>query len=400
MDKIRVVFFADVLVENFDGATRTMFQLIKRIPRHRFEFLFVCGAGPDKLYSFECLQIPAVKLPANITYKIALPQLAAQELSQKLQEFKPDVVHIATPSLLGAFAIQFANQQRLPVISIHHTHYTFYVDYYSKWMPFLIGWVKPKAAALKKEFYDRCNMLYVPAKNTAQHLQQLGVKATQIKIWKRGVDTLLFSPRKRNRGLMQYLTGNNNPNVLFTGRLTCEKDLEILFSIYDDLQDCETACNLIIAGDGINRKLYQKRMKNAVFTGKLEHNLLAELYASVDVFVSTAVSENDGDAVLEAMASGLPCVIADGGCAADLIEDGVNGFKCQPNNAADYLERINLLLADDMLYDRIRRKAHSYSKQLDWMQLAEVYFEDISQLAAGSVCTERYAMLFLPGKTG
>ncbi|RVU02584.1 hypothetical protein EOD41_01190 [Mucilaginibacter limnophilus] len=57
--KTRVLFFAEILTEGHDGATRTMFQLLKRIHASQFEYLFICGVGPDELYGFECFKMPA-----------------------------------------------------------------------------------------------------------------------------------------------------------------------------------------------------------------------------------------------------------------------------------------------------------------------------------------------------
>jgi hypothetical protein len=78
--KIKVAFFADILVEDFDGAVRTIFQLIKRIDTTKFEYLFIYGAGPDKLWILMSLKIPAIPLPINTNYCIALPMLAKKRL--------------------------------------------------------------------------------------------------------------------------------------------------------------------------------------------------------------------------------------------------------------------------------------------------------------------------------
>ncbi|RYY33136.1 MAG: glycosyltransferase family 1 protein, partial [Sphingobacteriaceae bacterium] len=117
--KVRVAFFAEILQEGHDGATRTMFQLIKRIDPNQFEFLFIYGVGPDELYGFECFKVPAFTVPVNRNYKMAFPVLVQNSLRERLQEFDPHMVHIATPSLLGEFGLKYANQEKLPVISIY-----------------------------------------------------------------------------------------------------------------------------------------------------------------------------------------------------------------------------------------------------------------------------------------
>lgn len=381
MKKTKVVFFAEILVEEHDGATRTMFQLIRRIAHADFEFLFICGVGPDTIYGFECMRLPTLTLPINKTYKMVLPALAANSLRQKLNTFNPDVVHIATPALLGEFAVKYARQRGLPVISIYHTHFISYVDYYLKKAPFLVDFAKAKMISGQRAFYNQCDTIYVPSESMMTELSSIGIEAYRMKLWKRGIDTQLFSPAKRNRDMMRKLTGNNYPVILFASRLVWEKNLETLFGIYDGLKEKNIKFNLIIAGDGIARKACEARMPDAIFTGKADHANLSVLYASADVFLFPSVSETYGNVVLEAMASGLPCVIADGGGSRDFIEQGVNGFCCSAYMISDYISKLELLMADEHLQQQFRAKGVSYSKTFGWDELAGFYFDDLLHLA-------------------
>ena len=381
MQKIKAVFFAEILIEDFDGASRTMFQLIRRIPHDRFEFLFICGVGPAELFGFECLRIPAMTLPMNSSYRMALPQLARRRLRKKLAAFAPEVIHIATPSLLGEYALQYAARMHLPVLSIYHTHFISYIDYYLRRLPALIPFVKSKVAISQRKFYNRCDLIYVPAEGIIAELVAMNIEAARIKLWKRGMDTGLFSPQKRNPELMHRLTGNDRPTILYASRLVWEKNLETLFRIYDRCQSRPLPYNFMLAGDGVARPACESRLPQAIFTGKVDHATLAELYASADVFVFPSISESYGNVVLEAMASGLPCVIADGGGSRDFIEQGVNGFKCAPNDETEYVEQIERILQDKDLWQQLSTAGRRYSQTFDWAQLAEVYFEDLQTLA-------------------
>ena len=383
--KTRVAFFAEILTGEHDGAVRTMYQLIQRIDAERFEYKFICGVGPDELFGFECIKVPAFTVPVNRNYKMAFPLLVQNSLKEKLNDFKPDVVHIATPSLLGEFALKYAKQENLPVISIYHTHFVSYIDYYLKSAPFLIDFVKSRVIEGQRSFYNQCDVVYVPAESIAAELMDMGISPLKMKLWKRGIDTGLFSPKKKDPHLMRRLTGNNNPVILFASRMVWEKNLETLFRIYDGLKMKGVPFNLVMAGDGTARKICENRMPDAVFTGTVDHGLLAELYASADIFVFPSVSETYGNVVLEAMASGLPCVIADGGGSADFIEQGVNGFKCDPYNEEDYIDKVTALLNNDSLRRQFIDEGLQYSGNLDWNQLAETYFKDIKKLAGHAV---------------
>lgn len=381
MDKIKVAFFAEILIEDFDGASRTMFQLINRIDKSKYEFLFICGVGPDKIQDFECVKIPVINLPINAGYTMALPTMVKKELKKRLKTFKPDVIHIATPSLLGSFSLKYANKHDLPVITIYHTHFISYIDYYLKHTPFLINRVKQVMAENQKDFYNKCDKVYVPAESIKNELEDIGIMPTKMKIWKRGIDNELFSPKHIDPELFINLVGNENPTIIFASRLVWEKNLETLFRIYDKIQACEMDINLLIVGDGGAKKACMLKMPKAVFTGKVNHQELAILYASADLFLFPSVSETYGNVVLEAMASGLPCVIADGGGSKDFIEQGLNGFKCDPYNEDDYLEKMLLILNNRTLKDQFVSEGLNYTHQLSWDQLAQEYFNDLTLFA-------------------
>lgn len=384
MKRTKIAFFAEILIEDFDGASRTMFQLINRIDPKIFDFLFICGVGPDRIMGFECMKIPVINLPINTNYTMALPALAKKKLKKRLSDFAPEVIHIATPSLLGAYALKYANKRELPVISIYHTHFISYIDYYFKHAPFLIGKVKQAIAGTQKAFYNHCDVVYVPAESIKKELEVMGVESSRMQIWRRGINTELFCPEKSDHAFLHKLTGNSYPTIFFASRLVWEKNLETLFRIYDRIQESALKVNILVAGDGIALKAAKLKMKNAIFTGKVDHDTLSMLYASSDVFLFTSVSETYGNVVLEAMASGLPCVIADGGGSADFIKQGINGFKCAPFEEEDYFRRISGILKDEDLRTQFVAEGIKHSQSLSWEQLSSKYFDELSQLAKHS----------------
>ena len=125
-------------------------------------------------------------------------------------------------------------------------------------------------------------------------------------------------------------------------------------------------------------------MKSAIFTGKVDHETLSMLYASSDLFLFTSVSETYGNVVLEAMASGLPCVIANGGGSADFIKQGQNGFTCDPFDEEDYFRRISLVLGDELLRTQFIDDGLRSSSCLSWEQLSVTYFDELTTMSTHS----------------
>ena len=382
MRKVKVAFFAEILIADFDGAARTMFQLFERIDPEKFEFLFICASGPDQIQGFECLKVPSLRIPFNKNYVIGMPSLANRDTWARLDDFAPDLIHIATPSFLGHFALRYARGKSVPVTTIYHTHFISYIAYYLKYLPFLVKPIENLTRKSQNRFYDLCDTIYIPSTSIARELAEYGMSSKNMKIWKRGMDTGLFSPQKKDTEYLRTLTGNDRPTILFASRLVWEKNLETLIDIYNAVRMEGLSYNFIIAGDGVARRECEERMPDAIFPGQLDHEQLSVLYASASVFVFPSVSETFGNVVLEAMASGLVPVVADGGGSRDFIEEGENGYKCEPYDAAAYLEKIKQIIENPVLQTRLSKNAVQYSQSYDWDELARVYFSDLIALTA------------------
>ncbi|WP_367209730.1 glycosyltransferase family 4 protein [Sphingobacterium sp. R2] len=376
----KVAFFTEILVEDFDGASRTMFQLINRIDQQKFNYFFIYGGGPTQFRNFHSYKVPTFKIPVNDDYCLAIPQLIKKKLELALDKFAPDMIHIATPSLLGFFALNYAKRKGIPVLTIYHTHFISYIAYYFK---NILPLVKPTEQWMKKamnNFYNKCDIVYVPTKSILNELQQIGLQQEGLKLWQRGIDTALFNPKKKNLSQLQTITKNDKPTILFVSRIVWEKNIKMLIEIYQQIQAQNLDYNFIVVGEGIAKIIAMQEMPNAIFLGKKSHDELAILYASADAFVFPSVSETYGNVVVEALASGLPCVIADGGGSASLIQHGKNGFKCQPENAAGYVYYLKKILSDVSLKKNLINEGLSYVGQLDWNRLSGCYFNDIELL--------------------
>ena len=379
--KTKVAFFADILVKNFDGASRTMFQIIERIPTDDFEFMFFCGLPPEHDIGHEVMKIPTIPIPFNSSYKVAIPMFSWFSMRKKLKAFKPDVIHIASPSPLGDFAFQFKRRRNIPVITIYHTHFLSYIDYYLRTIPFLVKPAKSTVAFGQRLFYDQSDLMYIPTQQMVDELEGFGFDTGKMKIWQRGINHELFNPIKKDVSVIREITGNDKPNIIFASRLVWEKNLGTLIKVYRESKSRGDKYNIIIAGDGTAKEVLEEKMADAFFLGKINHERLAILYASADIFLFPSVSETYGNVVVEAMASGCPCVIAKGGGSQSLVKHGETGFLCEPKNPKDYFDRIEEIVNSNDLRKKFIANGLAYTKSLDWDVLAKTYFSDVSLLA-------------------
>ncbi len=378
--KIKVAFFADVLIRDFDGAIKTVYQLIDRLPTDRFEYLFFSGMPPKHDFPFKVVKVPSLIIPFNITYKISLPRLARTKIFKELHQFKPDVIHVTTPSLLGFFAKRYAVKNDIPILSIYHTHFISYMQYYFKGVPFMIRFAENLTVKVYQNFYNRCELVYVPTDFMIDKLVEYGVERKRLKQWHRGLDTELFNPDRKDKDYIRSLTKNNKPCLLYASRIVYEKNVELLFEIYDEVEAEGIDVNFIVAGNGVAEQEARERMPDAIFMGYIDHNELGKLYASTDIFIFPSISETYGNVVMEAMVCGCIPVIARGGGSQALVEDGVNGFLCDPNNPSHFIEKIKLLLNDASIRKKMKKAGTKYLPLLNWNNLASIYYSDIEKL--------------------
>ena len=119
---IKIALFSEVLKEHLDGVTNTLYQIIDRIPKDRFEYLFITSYPPSESVKlpFPVITAPKIAVPTNPDYPISIPFFNSQ-LREKLDEFQPDIIHLTTPFTLGNYALSYGQEQGIPVLATYHT---------------------------------------------------------------------------------------------------------------------------------------------------------------------------------------------------------------------------------------------------------------------------------------
>jgi len=378
---IRVALFSEVLKEHLDGVTNTLFRIIERIPRDRFEYLFITSLPPSETVGlpFPVITVPKVAFPTNPDYPISLPYFNG-DLRKTLDDFQPDIIHLTTPFTLGNYALSYGQEQGIPVLATYHTHFISYIEYYFRYLPLFSRLVDFGGRRYMNWFYNRCDLIYVPTESIRDELLDCGIERRRMVVWGRGIDTKLFRPERRDDAFMDKLCGAGTQRVLFVSRLVWEKELRTLAKVYDLLTDTHPQARFVVTGDGPRRRELERLMPDAIFTGKLVKQDLAKIYASSDVFLFPSVTETFGNVVLEAMASGLPPVVAAQGGPKGIVRDGETGFHATPKDPVDFHRKIALLLDDPRKAARMGLAAAEYASRQQWDTLCEEMFSSYERI--------------------
>jgi glycosyltransferase involved in cell wall biosynthesis len=137
-------------------------------------------------------------------------------------------------------------------------------------------------------------------------------------------------------------------------------------------------------GDGPYLAEMRQFLPDAIFTGALSGRELAEAFASADLFLFPSTTDTFGNVVIEALASGLPCVVSDRGGPKDLIDPGATGVITRALDVAGFADEVRRLLADADGLARMRSAARAAVENRDWRKAAREFWATGEQEAAPS----------------
>ena len=342
-----------------DGVTLTLNRLVAYLAGQGVRALvFAPDARPAFSYSGRVIPVPCVPIPLRPEYSLALG--LSQRARRRLRGFGPDVIHLATPDLLGHDAQRVGEALGCPVVGSYHTRYETYLEHYG------LGFLAPEAGRRIRRFYEGCREVYVPSESMAEALRDSGA-ACDIRLWTRGVDAERFHPGRRSstwRTDRGFAAGDLV--VAFVGRLVREKRLATYVEAMQRLAAKGVSCRALVVGDGPDRPWMQRQLPQAVFTGFLEGDELAAAYASSDLFFFPSDTETFGAVTLEAMASGLPTLCADATGSRSLVIAGATGFLDPAGDPEAFVRRIEGLVADPERRRRMGAAARERSLAFSW----------------------------------
>jgi len=320
-----------------------------------------------------------IALPRYEGLKMGLPAKAA--LTRLWTRQRPDVVQIATEGPLGWSALAAANKLRLPVASDFHTNFHSYSSHYG------FGLLRRAIVAYLRKFHNKAAVTLVPTEGIRRELLAHGYE--NIEIIGRGVDTQLFHPGRRDAALRaQWGVGENETAVLYVGRLAAEKNLSLVFSAFDAMNQAHPATRLVLVGDGPERAGWQAKRPDAIFCGTQVGETLAAHYASGDVFLFPSLTETWGNVTIEAMASGLAVVAYDCAAAEEIIRHDENGLKVAPEDQAAFIAQAASLAPDVARQRRLGTAAAARAAQLSWDAIIDSFERVLLRLAHPEPATE------------
>lgn len=350
---MKIAYFAESLEENKDGVSRVIYKYDDYNRIKNIESLYITSV-PSTTRDFNYIKTKSLPIPGYEGYRISISNW--QKILEEVKFFKPDIIHLHAPFMIGRIAINIANALKIPCISTYHTHFITYLKYHNAeiLVPVLLNELKT--------VYNSCDLNLIPSQNVLDELEELEIE--NMEVLNHGVDFKIFNPNYKNNNLKTKF--DNKTLFLYVGRLVWEKNLKLMAKVFSKLYNERNNFELLIVGTGPAESGLKEILPQAKYLGFKTGSELSEIYASSDVFVFPSDTETFGNVTIEALASGLPCLVANGGGSADIIKHNYNGLRFKADSFEEFYTMTLNLLDDKILYCNLQKNAIESSHTFSW----------------------------------
>jgi len=287
------------------------------------------------------------ELPEYELQKLSFPPIL--QILDYIQREKFTEIIISTPGPIGLTGLLAGKMLNLQTSGIYHTDFPQYIRILTE-----DSFLESTAWHYMHWFYGQLDTVFVNSEEYRQNWIARGFEPGKLKILPRGLDTELFTPARREPTFWEkFGASNGQVRLLYVGRISREKDLDVLANSYRRLRDEGLSVQLFVVGHGPYSQGLSELLPDAVFTGYLTGIELATAYASADVFAFPSTTDTFGNVIIEAQASGVPVVVSDSGGPKELVEDEANGLITRSHDVDDFTRAVRALVVDPGLRKRM-----------------------------------------------
>jgi glycosyltransferase involved in cell wall biosynthesis len=359
---MKIAIFTDTFHPEINGLARTLKQLTNYLDQQNISYkVFAPDSQTNEYVSNQIRHFKSYSFFLYPDCRLAFPNLF--KIKSELQDFNPDLIHVATPFNLGLCGVYLAKKLSIPLIGSYHTNFDYYLQFYnlkflSRFLWKYLNW-----------FHKPCKKILVPSHETLTQLNRHGF--TNLEIWSGGVDCQVFHPYYDKKTIRDRFGFTKKYLLTYVGRLAPEKDVDTLLAIAKSLpSEINDQIQWCVIGDGpLRDQLQLEAPANMTFTGYVTGEKLAQMYSVSDLFVFPSPTETFGNVVIEALASGTPVITANSGGVKDMIKAGVTGYLCETGNVQEFINAILQLLENDSLRKQIGFEGRNYALTKNWKHI-------------------------------
>lgn len=307
-------------------------------------------------------------VPEYEELKLAVPPFL--EMLAWLEDQRFSQLVISTPGPVGLTGLLAGRLMGLRMIGIYHTDLPRYVQLLTEDNALAQG-----TARAMVWFYSQMDLVLAPSRAYRKELMDMGIDPARIQVIGRGIDTERFSPAKREEGFFKQYGMNEGFTYLYVGRVSQEKNVHVLAEAFEHVHQQNPTAQLAIIGGGPQLEDLKKshRLPFIHFLGEITGHELTRAYASADAFVFPSTTDTFGNVILEAKASGLPCIVTNQGGPSELVEDRMTGLIINLDQRGALVHAMKKIAADKVEHTRMRRAARAAVLDRDWLAVFDEF---------------------------
>jgi 1,2-diacylglycerol 3-alpha-glucosyltransferase len=375
---MKILYFSDTFLPKVDGVALSIKNFSERLSLKGHEFMIACPKYGEGDFSrindnISVERFTCGGLPSYPDIKVVLPN--PEKIKKLIKDFKPDIIHIHTPGLLGQYAISASEKYGIPSIGTYHTlmaeqntYVSFYrlfkldklfmkINKFNKALSFkdLTKFQKMENFNIRKKIilklcnnlYERCDLIISPSHILKEQLLEYGIERP-ISVVSNGMDLSRF------KGVVKSVS--DAPKILHVGRISYEKNCDVIINAFKLIIEKIPKATLTIIGEGpaISSLKYQAEKlglaDKILFLGFIDNSKLHEVYPDYDLFLTASTMETQGLVILEAIACGLPAVGVKSFAIPELIQNNINGFCAEPFHVVEMANKTIEILTNPELY--------------------------------------------------
>ena len=360
---LKVLWFTDT-IDDLNGVSVTLSRVAALAEEQNRPIKIVTSTGKPKIAGsarmINLKPLTEFPLPYYESMKLRIPSFLSA-LKTVFDE-EPDVIYLSSPGPIGLLGLALGKLTQTRTIGVYHTDFSKEVDEIDddgaagSLMESYLSW-----------FFRNVDEIRVPTNEYITILSERGYDTSRMALFRRGLDTELFSPAALPDDSIADMAGRNRESsfsLVYTGRISKDKNLDLLIRAYEIVCSRGHAVNMVIAGDGpyLDKVTKKSRgIRGLRFTGRLKNSVLPGLMASADLFVFPSNTDTFGMSVLEAQACGVPCLVSQDGGPKEIVIDGVTGFHEAAVDPVVWADRIETIIewaaGDPEAYAAMRRAA-------------------------------------------
>ncbi|MEE8600158.1 glycosyltransferase family 4 protein [Euzebya tangerina] len=374
---MRVAIVTESFLPTINGVSGSVARVSEQLHARGHDVLIVGpGPGPARFGDITVVRTPSVPLPGYQAIPVGRP---TADTFHDLAAFRPDVIHVAGPVALGAWALSVARRMGTPSVAVYQTDFPRFARHYKVAAAENLAW------RWTRHLHSMAHRTLAPSRSAAWDLRRHGVP--RVALWGRGVDSTHFHPTKRSAQIRRALgAGRDDGDCLligYVGRLAPEKNVGLLRALRGT-----PGARLVVVGDGPDREKLARQLPDAVFTGYKGGVELARIYASLDLFVHTGAHETFCQTIQEALASGVPAIAPAIGGPLDLVRHNHNGLLYRAGDGRSLRRVVARLVHDADQRVRLALAARPGVAHRTWSTLTDELVGHYEAVVAPSVLQE------------